>query len=63
MVSNEMQVVPHNMVPHMLLVKYGSRKDCHPLRGQSFKIGGTTHLLLLGIDPWIVMVQGRWGSQ
>src|SRR5882724_2535797 len=28
--------------------------------GHSFKIGGTTHLLLLGIDPFIVMAQGHW---
>jgi len=32
-------------------------------KGHSFQIGGTTHLLLLGVDPWIVMVQGRWSSQ
>src|SRR5882724_10141776 len=31
--------------------------------GHGFRIGGTTHLLLLGVDPWIVMVQGRWSSQ
>jgi len=28
--------------------------------GHSFRIGGTTHLLLLGVDPFIVMVQGHW---
>jgi len=33
------------------------------LKGHGFRIGGTTHLLLLGIDPWIVMVQGRWSSK
>jgi len=32
------------------------------LSGHSFRIGGTTHLLLLGVNPFIVMVQGRWGS-
>ena len=32
-------------------------------KGHGFRIGGTTHLLLLSIDPWIVMVQGHWGSQ
>ena len=32
------------------------------LTGHSFRIGGTTHLLLLGLDPFIVMVQGRWKS-
>ena len=31
-----------------------------PLTGHSFRIGGTTHLLLLGVDPFIVMAQGRW---
>jgi len=35
----------------------GSRK------GHRFRIGGTTHLLLLGIDPWVIMVQGWWSSQ
>jgi len=33
------------------------------VKGHGFRIGGTTHLLLLGVDPWIVMVQGRWSSQ
>jgi len=33
------------------------------VKGHGFRIGETTHLLLLGIDPWIVMVQGRWSSQ
>src|SRR5882672_12705902 len=28
----------------------------------SFRIGGTTHLFLLGVDPFIVMVQGHWKS-
>ena len=32
------------------------------LTGHSFHIGGTTHLLLLGVDPFIVMVQGHWKS-
>ena len=32
------------------------------LTGHSFRIGGTTHLLLLGVDPFIVMVQGHWKS-
>jgi len=32
-------------------------------KGHGFRIGGTTHLLLLGINPWIIMVQGRWSSQ
>src|SRR5882724_6206384 len=30
--------------------------------GHSFRIGGTTHLLLLGIDPFIMMAQGCWQS-
>jgi hypothetical protein len=33
------------------------------LLGRGFRMGGTTLLLLLGIDPWVVMVQGRWSSQ
>ena len=33
-----------------------------PISGHLFRIGGTTHLLLLGIDPFIVMVQGHWSS-
>ncbi|KAF8573067.1 hypothetical protein K439DRAFT_1376608, partial [Ramaria rubella] len=28
----------------------------------SFCIGGTTWLLLLGVDPWIIKVIGRWSS-
>lgn len=31
--------------------------------GHGFRIGGTTFLLLSGIDPWIVMKQGRWSSK
>src|SRR5882724_2534080 len=27
------------------------------VKGHGFHIGGNTHLLLLGIDPWVVMVQ------
>jgi len=33
-----------------------------PLSGHRFRIEGTTHLLLLGMDPFIVMVQGHWKS-
>ncbi|KAF8585604.1 hypothetical protein K439DRAFT_1646580 [Ramaria rubella] len=33
------------------------------IKGHGFRIGGTTFLLLLGIDPWIIMVQGHWSSQ
>ena len=32
------------------------------LTSHSFRIGGTTHLLLLGLNPFIVMVQGCWKS-
>ncbi|KAJ7255614.1 DNA breaking-rejoining enzyme [Mycena rebaudengoi] len=32
------------------------------LNGHGFRIGGTTHLLLRGVDPWVVMKQGRWSS-
>jgi len=35
----------------------GSRK------GHRFKIGSTTHLLFLGVNPWVTMVQGQWSSQ
>ncbi|KAF8586659.1 hypothetical protein K439DRAFT_1340540 [Ramaria rubella] len=35
----------------------------HSIKGHGFHIGGTTFLLLPGIDPWIIMVQGRWSSQ
>jgi len=30
------------------------------LEGHSFRIGGTTHHLMSGVDPWVVMVIGRW---
>jgi len=32
------------------------------LSGHRFRIGGITHLLLMGVDPFIVMVQGHWKS-
>ncbi|KAJ6453351.1 DNA breaking-rejoining enzyme [Mycena sanguinolenta] len=32
------------------------------LNRHGFRIGGTTHLLLHGVDPWVVMKQGRWTS-
>jgi hypothetical protein len=32
------------------------------LDGHGLRIGGTTHLLLRGVDPWVVMKQGRWSS-
>jgi len=32
------------------------------LTGHSFRTRGTTHLLLLGMDPFIIMVQGHWKS-
>ena len=38
------------------------RENPARLLGHAFRIGGTTHLLLLGVDPFIVMVQGRWSS-
>ena len=40
-----------------------SHEGLSSVKGHGFRIGGTTHLLLLGVDPWIVMVQGRWSSQ
>ena len=32
------------------------------MSGHSFRIGGTTHLLLSGVPPEVVAVQGRWLS-
>ena len=32
-------------------------------KGHAFRIGGTMHLLLLGVDPRIVMAIGRWSSK
>ncbi|KAJ7750779.1 hypothetical protein B0H16DRAFT_1318402, partial [Mycena metata] len=32
------------------------------INGHGFRIGGTTHLLLCGVDPWVIMKQGRWTS-
>ncbi|KAJ7613011.1 DNA breaking-rejoining enzyme [Roridomyces roridus] len=32
------------------------------LNGHGFRIGGAMHLLLHGVDPWVVMKQGRWSS-
>nr|GAT50782.1 reverse transcriptase [Mycena chlorophos] len=39
-----------------------SRAGMGALEGHGFRIGGTTFLLLKGVDPWIVMRQGRWTS-
>lgn len=30
--------------------------------GHSFRIGGTTHLLLKGVDPKVVQIAGRWST-
>ena len=38
-------------------------EGCSSDMGHGFHIGGTMHLLLLGVNPWIVMVQGCWSSQ
>jgi len=40
-----------------------SSKGLSTLLGHSFKIGGTTHLLLLGINPFIMMAQGHGDLQ
>ena len=37
-------------------------KGLSMLSGHIFRIGGTTHLLLLGVDHFIVMAQGCWRS-
>ena len=34
-----------------------------PLPGHAFRIGGSTELLLRGIHPDVVMIQGRWKSK
>jgi len=39
-----------------------SNASLPPLSGHSFRIGGTTRMLLLGIDPFIIMAQGHWKS-
>ena len=33
------------------------------VKGHCFQVGGTTHLLLMGVDPWVVMIQGHLSSQ
>lgn len=38
-------------------------KGLQTVLGHSFRIGGATHLLLSGVDPWVVMKQGRWSSK
>jgi len=39
-------------------------KEClSSAKGHGFQIGGIMHLLLLGVNLWIVMVQGHWSSQ
>src|SRR5882724_5967595 len=43
--------------------KIWKQEGLDSIKGHCFRIGGTTHLLLLGIDPWVVMVQGRWSFQ
>ena len=30
------------------------------LDGHSFQIGGMTHHLVSGVDPWVVMIIGHW---
>jgi len=40
-----------------------SKEGLTSIKGHGFRIGGMTHLLLLGVDPWVVMAQGRWSSQ
>jgi len=37
--------------------------DLSLIKGHGFRIGGMTHLLLLGVDPWVIMVQVRWSLQ
>ena len=42
--------------------KVWAKDGLSSIKGHGFRIGGTTHLLL-GVNPWVVMVQGRWSSQ
>src|SRR5882672_9206639 len=49
------------MCRHWFINRYNeiwSTVNLPSLSGQSFRIGGMTHLLLLGVDPFIVMAQG-----
>jgi|SRR5882724_9351323 len=46
----------------MLCNEIWHAQDLGPMYGHSFRVGSTTHLLLLGVDPFIVMVQGRLKS-
>ena len=39
-----------------------SRAGEPAITGHSFRVGGTTHFLLSGIDPDILKVHGRWAS-
>jgi len=39
------------------------KDSLYSIKGHGFCIGGMTHLLLLGVDPWVIMVQGHWSSQ
>jgi site-specific recombinase XerD len=32
------------------------------ITGHSFRIGGTTHLLIAGVNPDVVQAMGRWNS-
>jgi len=51
------------VVYQSIAMKYGTKKAFLSVKGHGFHIGGTTHLLLLGVNPWIVMVQGHWSSK
>ena len=39
-----------------------SKCGLYSMGNHSFQISGTTHMLLISIDPFIVMVQGQWKS-
>ena len=43
--------------------KYGATIGLEPLSDHAFRISGTTHLLVLGVDPFVFMVQRHWKSE
>jgi len=44
-------------------MRFGLKRAYHQPKAMDSTLVGTTHLLLLSMDPWIVMAQGQWSSQ